>query len=796
MKTGESKEFDHEKRLMDIRSQLERYAHYWKWFVVSMGVCFLIGFLYLRYSVRIYEVYAKILLQDEKKASGEMAGLAELANLAGRGTSSAAFVNDQIQVLQSRRIMRKVVDANGYEITYFQKGLIREKEIPAQESPLKMILLEPNSPLLERKAYSVEIRQESGVYILTNDEEEEVPIKLGKAIPSPIGKIMFVPNPKISWRTPVKINYMPKEITVDILRGKMQISPTKDVLSFAVDFVFRYASREKGIEVVNSLIQQYNQDALADKARVFKSTSNFINNRLSIISENLKAADGRLEVFKQQHQVLDLDLEGSIRAEGAVESEKELMDAKMQLELVNMMDELLQNSNLDLLPVNIGLSDLTIQSEIKTHNELLLERNELQKSASPQNPVLQNLEQAVSISHANITRSLANSRQVLTSKVNMHQRRRMQFEGKKASMPLNERKYKDIVRQQKTIETLYLFLLQKLEENEINLSATPSTLKVVDLAYATWRPVSPRKMLVLPISMAIGFLLPLSLLYLKFSLDIKVQGKADLLKIGDVSVLGEVPRSHQDIKAESDRTALAEAIRILRTNLRFLMGKNVKGASVYFVTSTIAGEGKSFIATNLAKVLSFANKRVLLIGADIRSPKILAYLNLTYLRHTQPGISNFLVDENYQVKDLIIPQAKGFGFDLIYSGYIAPNPAELLMNGRFEEIIQYGRDNYDFVIVDTAPVGLVTDTFLISELADLTIYVVRAQFLDKRLLEVSKSCFEEGKLKKMAFLLNDVDFSLGYGYGYGYGYGEEPVKKGWMRKFRFLINLIRQKYLK
>src|SRR5690606_18010169 len=300
------------------------------------------------------------------------------------------------------------------------------------------------------------------------------------------------------------------------------------------------------------------------------------------------------------------------------------------------------------------------------------------------------------------------------------------------SVPRNENDFKSIARQQQIVEAMYLFLLQKREEMEIAASAKPENIKIIEPAKG-YGPIAPVARNYYLIGLVVGIVLPIGILFVKFMLDNKIHSRKDIEDKFSVPVLGELPTSEEPIVKENDRSSLAEAFRILRTNISFMLGVK-KDTAVIFVTSTTSGEGKSFVATNLSRILSMSGKRVLLVGADIRSPKVLDYLGLSYLQHTNVGITQYLVNPDMDIDKIIIKKPEGYDFDIIYSGYVAPNPAELLMNGHFDDIIAYGRAHYDYVLVDTAPVGLVTDTLLIAHNADLTIYVARANYLDKRLL--------------------------------------------------------------
>ena len=508
-----------------------------------------------------------------------------------------------------------------------------------------------------------------------------------------------------------------------------------------------------------------------DKAKVFKSTTDFINSRLRIVSNSLNATDSRMEQFKAQNKTHNLQAESIKYLEAGFLDEAAYKAHQVQYDVLEMLEKFVDEDPSTLLPVNLGFSDQAIIELIKDYNQLQLERMELMQSAKEDNPVVQGINNNLYALRQNIRVAIQNLKKIASANTRMFKSQKVSYKNRYDAMPFQERRYKEINRQQKIVESIYLFLLQKLEENEINLAARPSHLKIVDDAFGTWNPVSPRKIYVLSISLVIGLLVPFSVLYVKFNLDVRVHNREDILAVLDIPIVGDVPSSKHEIQQNGDRSSLAEAMRILKTNIHFLIPEKGNSAQVYFVTSTIAGEGKSYIASNLAKVLAMSGSRVLLIGADIRSPKILHYLGLSYLKHQYRGLSDFLINPEMQVDEILIKEPNQLKFDLIYSGYIPPNPAELLMNGRFRELITTVKRKYDYVIVDTAPVGLVVDTILLAKLADLTLYVVRANYLDKRMLPLMSEIYSKKKLYNMAVVVNDVDFKYDYGYGYGYGYG-------------------------
>src|SRR5690606_7263604 len=510
--------------------------------------------------------------------------------------------------------------------------------------------------------------------------------------------------------------YSPVNQSVDKLLNEVQIVPNKEKQSYVVNYSINSGNISKAKLILNSIIDQYNKDVTDDKTRISKATTQFIDSRLDLISKNLSEADTKVADYKDRNNMVDMSSEIQLYMQNASENERKLIEYQTQLRLADMMRGAITGNEGSILPSNIGLDDLSIQSSIKSYNDLVLERDDLLKSATPDNPVVQNLTKNINELGSSLRSSLNNYRQVLQSNVNALQGQKNKFEGKLNSLPDQERGFKDISREQQIVESLYLFLLQKREETEIQAAANPAILKVIDEAYGADKPVAPRKPLILLGSLIIGLVLPFGILYLKFLLDNKVHSRKDIEERFNAPILGEIPASEDPVVKDNDRSSLAEAFRILRTNIAFMLGTK-KDSAVIFVTSTTSGEGKFFVATNLSRILAMSGKKVLLIGADIRSPKVLDYLGLSHLQHTNIGITQYLINPDMPVDNIIIHKPAPYDFDIIYSGYIAPNPAELLMNGHFKEVIEYGRQNYDYVIVDTAPVSLVTDTLLISEFA-------------------------------------------------------------------------------
>ncbi|MDR2223718.1 MAG: polysaccharide biosynthesis tyrosine autokinase [Flavobacteriaceae bacterium] len=770
---------------INLKQLLEQYLSYWKIFVLSVFVCLCLAVIYLKYAEKMYAVSAKILLQDDSQgASGELAGLSELASLAG-GSSTSAFVADQIDVVKSRRILQKVVKKNGLNIKYYEKETFKETEILASDLPFTLIVMEDNSvdrPNSYQYNFKFESKDNKSFSIEDVDGVQEN-LSFGQKVMTPLGTLTFMPkNARKIDNKVYTINYSTVDKTIDGLLKTISIEPNKEKQSFIVNFSMQSPLRAKAELILNSLIEEYNTDVTLDKGKITKATSDFITSRLEIVSKDLSSADSDVAVFKDRNNIIDMQSEANLFMKTATDNEIKLLDYETQLSLAKFMSESVRQNTIELLPSNIGLNDTSIEETISNYNKLVLEREDLLRSAKENNPVVVNINNNLNDLKRNLDKSLNNYRKGLQMNVNTLQSQKNSLQGKLNKIPVQEKGFKNIARQQQIVESLYLFLLQKREETEIKAAATPANMKVIDAAYGSDIPVAPKKAIILLAALILGFLIPFAVLYIKFLLDNKVHSKKEVESILGTPVISEIPTSEDPVIKENDRSSLAEAFRILRTNISFMLGAKQKNA-VIFVTSTTKGEGKSFVSTNLSRILSASNKKVLLIGADIRSPKILEYLGITHYKHTNVGITQYLLNPEMDIENIILKKPDGYSFDVIYSGFIAPNPGDLLVNGHFQDIIEYGRNNYDYVVVDTAPVALVTDTLLISDNADITLYVTRANYLDRRMLDIPKELYEERRLKNMAIVLNGVDFTKGYGYGYGYGYGDIE-KKTWLQNIK------------
>src|SRR5690606_4212618 len=466
---------------LNIKQLVEQYAFYWRWFVVSIVLAFGAAILYLRYAEKVYSVNAKILLQDEKSSTGELSGLSELASF-NRFSSTSAFVQDQMDVLRSRRILRKVVEEKSLNVWYFSVGNVKAKEILAKDAPVRLITTSADTSVLDSLSYKFNIIIRSSSSFDLKDEHRTLKnLSFGQKFASPLGDIIIVPGKMIKRfvDSEYQIMYSPINRTIDFLIGSLQMAPNKDEQSYVVNLSMEYPLKEKAMLIINTLIDKYNDDVSYDKNQVVKATANFINSRLELISKDLADADRTVADYKDNNRLVDMANEAQLYLQTATDNERKLVDAQTQLQLAEMMRDAIQPDNFSLLPSNIGLQDASIEATIVNYNKMILERDDLLKSATPDNPVVKNLNDNLKEINKTLRISLENYTSGLQLKVSSLVNQQSKFLGKLGDIPNQERGFKNISRQQQIVESIYLFLLQKREEAEIKASARPANLKVI-----------------------------------------------------------------------------------------------------------------------------------------------------------------------------------------------------------------------------------------------------------------------------------------------------------------------------
>jgi capsular exopolysaccharide synthesis family protein len=774
---------------LNLRAVLDNYLAHWKWFLLGVIVSLAIAFLYLRYSIPQYQASSTILVKDEKKG-GMLSELSAFADM-GLGGGLKSNVDNEIEILKSRTLVESTVKKMELNIALIAKGKIINSEL-FDKLPIAVAFVNKTPDFYEARATLKFEELSSSTFQLGNEISKDTlkvvlgdkkVFRYGELIKTQYGGLIIEKsiNKKYEFKDGEKsitIVISPLENVVENFRSRLKVTPLSKTSS-VVELSIVDPVTKKAEIFLDNLVQIYNEDAVADKNFISENTSQFIANRLKLITEELDGVEQDVERFKKSNNLTDIESEAKLFIEGSSEYSNKAIEAEIQLNVVSsLLDYMKRSTNSDLLPTNIINGSSDASGLIVSYNQLILDRNRILKSATEVNPTVVKLDQEISSLKSNVYSSLARLQSNLNiQKRDLHSNENV-LNSKIGKIPVQERQFRVIARQQKVKEELYLYLLQKREETAISLSATEPNARVIDAAKASKIPVAPKKNIIYLAALLLGLLVPFGVIYLMDLLDTKIKSRLDLDGKTAIPFIGDVPTSDSPseiIKSES-RTSSAEALRIIRTNLEFMVSKVADNqAKTIFLTSTFPKEGKTFVSVNLAATFALSGKRVLLIGMDIRNPKLDEYLALP-----DYGVTNYLSSNDLKIEDLVVKQ-KGFeNFYVLPAGIIPPNPAELLMSKKVDLFFNALKAQYDYIIVDTAPVSLVTDTLLIAKHADCFIYVARANFLEKRMLSIPNGLFKERKLPNMCMLLNDTDSTKGYGYGYGYGVAVKKVS--WYKK--------------
>ena len=789
---------------VNIQEILFRYLIHWPWFVVSVIICVAIAWGYLHLTTPIYNISATVLIKDEKKGGGaNMSSELERMGLDGF-VSSSKNVDNEIEVLRSKSLAREVVNRLGLFVTYMDKD-----EFPIQElyrtSPVLVSLTPQEADKLSGRMEVSMVLQPAGtmdVQIKVGEKEYRKRFeKLPAVFPTDEGTVAFFTNSDTI--TSVRPESVTKErhITAFINRpfsvakgyaNSLSIAPTSKTTSVVI-VSLKNSNTRRGKDYIDKLLETYNINANNDKNEVAQKTAEFIDERIGIISKELGSTEQDLENFKRSAGITDLSSEAQIALTGNAEYEKKRVENQTQINLVMDLQRYMKGNEYEVLPSNIGLQDAASASAIDRYNQMLVERKRLLRTSTESNPTIINLDTSIRAMRSNVQATLNATLKGLQITKEDLAREAGRYSRRINDAPTQERQFVSIARQQEIKAGLYLMLLQKREENAITLAATANNAKIIDEALADDNPVSPKRMMIYLAALVFGVGIPVGIIYLIGLTKFKIEGRADVEKLTSLPVVGDIPLADEKTGSiavfENKNNLMSETFRNVRTNLQFMLEK---GRNVVLVTSTISGEGKSFISANLAISLSLLGKKVVIVGLDIRKPGLNKVFNISKKDH---GITQFLTNSTTNLMDLVQPSDINKNLFILPGGTVPPNPTELLARDGLEKAIETLKKNFDYVILDTAPVGMVTDTLLIGRTAELSVYVCRADYTRKTEFTLINELAENNKLPNLCIAINGLDlqkkkygYYYGYGkygkyygygkrYGYGYGYGEKHGNK-------------------
>lgn len=761
---------------------------HWYWIVLSTIVALGAAFGYLKYKRPVYASNMKILVKDEDSRSRMYRGGQLALESMGVISNSNGFDNE-LEILTSSNISQRVIKSLKLYVSYELDGRLRNHEL-YKNNPY--IVDMPENQLVDlHSLIQLKIdRQGDGVHVegeiyVPRAKEPILFERSVKELPgsfnTPVGTITLQRNPGVGAELPEKAMYatiMPLEYAAKAYGSRLSVSASSKTTTVAV-LNYLDTQPERAIDYLNELFRSYNEDANEDKNEVALKTEEFLKNRISAIREELDATESNLESYKKKNELINLTNDASNALNKLTEYQKEQVELETQLNLVTALLDYVDDPRnaFNVVPSNLGLKDADMSNLLNKYNDYVLQRNRLLKSSSPENPYVKRLTAQLEEMWPTIRLSLKSVREnILTQKRSAEDQYNL-FSRRVGEAPTQERSLNNIIRQQEIKVELYLMLLQKREENYISLNSTAAKARVIDDPRSTGK-VSPKTEVILLGALVLGLCFPVGLIYLLGLLRYRIEGREDVEMLTKIPVLADIPLAPKSLDGElslavreNSNDMMEEAFRGLRTSLRFVLSEK---ENVIACTSCIPGEGKTFISTNLAMSLALLGKRVIIVGLDIRKPRLVKLFGLS---SDHRGITTFLSSDSGDFQDLdkqIHHAVLNPNLDVLPAGVIPPNPGELISREQLDHAIALLREHYDYVIVDTPPVGLVSDTLSAARVADMTIMVCRADYSPRNNFQLINALHHDNKMPKITLVLNGIDLKKRkYGYYYGYGkYGK------------------------
>lgn len=763
----------------------------WYWFVLSLIIFGSLGAIYLRYATPMYQATAKLLIKDESNSNRRGSSLQNMSNLGI--ISNSTGIDNEMEILTSHSIAEDAIRDLKLYVNYSTKGRVKDiilyRNQPLNVDVDQAHLERLNAPInLSITRDSLTYTVTGTYYVPTNDNSNEGPYSINRkftSLPATIatraGIITISPNYGHSLKNGdvLNVSILSPTMASNKYVNELQVAQTAKSTSIA-QLQLTDEVPQRSLDYLKQLAIVYNRQANEDKNTIALRTDKFINDRLGKINAELGKTEGQLQNYKQQNGIVELKMNAGNSVANQNSSELKLAEVETQIELFNTIAREVESSSRNLsqvIPSNVGLDDQSSTTLINKYNELVLERNRLLRSASESSPVVEPLTAQIRELNGNIRRAIGAARQNLQIQRDAVLAQVNKFNEQVAETPQQERMLTQIDRQQEVKSGLYLMLLQKREENNISLAATADKGKLIDDPQLLGK-ISPKSTSIMLVALLIGLALPVLVILILQFFRYKIEGHDDVARLTKLPIIADVAIASNKAKGKADivvhenqNNQMEEIFRSMRTNLQFMLKE---GQKVVLFTSSTSGEGKTFNAANLSVSFGLLGKKVILIGLDIRRPRLAELFGINDHKH---GITNLLVKDNPTIEDIqeqILPSGVNKNLDLLMAGPIPPNPAELIARNSLDIIINLLKERYDYIMIDTAPVGLVTDTLQIARVADASIYMCRADYTPKSSFNLINALANEKKFPNMAIVLNGIDMSkrkYSYYYGYG-GYGK------------------------
>lgn len=752
---------------IDLYALWNEYKSYWWLFLLSVIGCCAIAFLYSMVKLPQYSIQANVLVAEEETDGTSMSRI-----LSGSLFGSSSSVDDEQIIMSSHTVMLQTVKDLGLNKSYVLKKGLFDKSMPFKDAPVDVSYAPAINDTLKNSILfkiwvdekdNVKIEAESKKKKIAEVENQRFPVTL-KTI---YGDFEFDKTeyfePGESFKESLYLS------SYAAAAESLVLSVDIDIPNKKANFIklsMKDANISRSIAILNKIVENYNKKGVEDKQLKGYKTSEFIDNRIALLAQELEMSEKDIEVYKKSNNITDVRAEATYLMGRKGKLETELLTAETENEVLRLTRDFVANPSnkyalIPLSGMDINGQQSAVTSAINKYNDLVLSRMKIENNAKSNNASLKVLNDQIDAMRANIISSLEKA--IANSDVALRDLREQtrQSMSKLGEIPTQEREYYNMKRQQTVKEQLFLYLLQQREQTAISIANSMPRGTVIDEAYSLLTPVSMTRKKMLMCAFVLGLLLPIGYITVKNKLRNKFATKSEVEALTDVPVLGEVCLSHRkESVVVRDSSSIAELFRLIRTNLGFVMGSANK---VVLVTSTKSGEGKSFVSVNLAASFALLGKKVLLVGMDIRKPQLANYLGISH----QPGLTQYLSSEQYKISDIIQKSVEVESLDVVVAGPVPPNPAELLAEGKVDAFFASMREIYDYIIIDSAPVGMVSDTFVLDRVADATVYVCRANYTTLQDIDFVSNLYDEKRLKKLSLIVNGTSAKKGYGYGYG-----------------------------
>ncbi len=759
----------------------------WYWFVISLLITVGLAVIYLLTTPPTYTRSASLLVKEDSKGNSINDAAGVLGDIDIFQTSTN--VNNEIQSLQSPSVMLDVVKRLHLDISYYTDGKFYKKVLYGRSSPYSVFFYELQDN--ESVAFTISPVQKGQIKLTDfsrngEDIDGEITVMLNDSVKTPVGKLMVKStNDTDAFNAPIYVSRIGYQAATSAYSSNLSVA-LSDEKSTVINLSFNDVCIQRAEDILNTVIAVYNENWIKDKNQIAVSTSAFISDRLGVIEQELGNVDENISSYKSEHLLPDVQAAASMYMTQSSETNAQILALNTQLSMARYIRNYLTNatSKNQLLPANSGIESQGIEQQIANYNTMQLRRNDLVANSSEKNPLVIDMDQSLeNMRHAIVT-SIDNHITTLNTQLRSLQQSERQTTARIAANPSQGKYLLSVERQQKVKEALYLFLLQKREENELSQAFTAYNTRVITPPTGSFVPTAPKQTNILMAALAIGFLFPVVIILVRENFNTKVRGRKDL-EILSLPFAGELPlayskrrgkskmktekNSHMVVIQQGNRNIINEAFRVLRTNLEFMTGNKTDGkAPVFLFTSFNPGSGKTFLAINVAASFALKGKKVLVIDCDLRRASLSKYVGSPH-----KGLSGYLGYQEDNFVDLILGVNEINGLDILPVGILPPNPTELLAEPRFKELVERMKGKYDYVFIDCPPVEIVADTQIIERVADRTIFVIRAGLLERDMLPELQKAYDEKRFKDMVVVLNGTEGSgsrYGYRYGYKYGY--------------------------